>query len=227
MKRDILLIEGDNDQRVALVRSLTGASYRVTLCSSLKEADEVLHYVDCPEAGPNIVVFGGGVAGLAAARYEKALVKRFGQIRIIRLPCRCEPAMLLSMLGGDIEEHAAPRQNPQAAWHRHRVPAIARRRSRRSLSLIVIEAKWTKRVAIEDGLRLRGDDVVGCDSVRDAAVVFDQLAAQGLPVDAILSAPDALDGEGLQFCLSATKRKPNLRWIFIGEKVPVGELQAS
>ena len=45
MKRDILLIESDDRHRVALVRALLRQAYRVTLCSSLEEADEIPAFV--------------------------------------------------------------------------------------------------------------------------------------------------------------------------------------
>jgi DNA-binding NarL/FixJ family response regulator len=209
MKRDILLIESDDQQRVSLVRALLKGAYRVTVCSSLEEADEVLRYVDCPEAAPDTVLFGSGLARRTAARFERALVERFCGIKVIRLPRRYEPESFVAMLGGGASVRSTSASDAQAAA--------------RTLSVLLIEANRIQRTAIEDDLRLKGDDVVGCSSVGEAAAVFDHLVAQGLPVDAVVSATDALDAEGLRFCASATSRMPDLRWIFLKEPAPVGE----
>jgi ActR/RegA family two-component response regulator len=203
MKRDILLIESDDRHRVALVRALLRQAYRVTLCSSLEEADEILRYIDCVEAAPDMVLFGSGLAARAAARFERALVDRFHDIKAIRLPRRYEPESFVATLG-----------KPSAAGDSE---AAAR-----TLSVLLIEADREHRVAIEDNLRLRGDDVVGCSSVGEAVAVFDHLIAQGAPVDAVVSATKALDAEGLRFCAAATSRRPDLRWIFLKQIAPVG-----
>lgn len=202
MKRDILLIEGDDQQRVASVRALLEASYRVTVCSSLEEADEVLRYVDCPQAAPDTVLLGSRIARRAMARFEKALLDRFRTVRIIRLPGRCEPRSFAAML-------SVPTASGTGAAH-GRVAA-------RSLSVLLIEGNRDHRAAIEDDLRLKGDDVVGCESVGEAAIVFDRFVAHGLPVDAVVSATGMLDGDGLRFCASATSRMPDLRWVFLKE----------
>lgn len=207
MKRDILLIEGDDQRRVAMVRALLRKAFRVTVCSSLDEADEVLRYVDCREAAPDTVLFGSGLTGRAVTRFERMLAGRFGDTKVIRLPRRCEPQSLAAML----EASASPRSAEAAA---------------RTLSVLLIEADRTQRNAIEDDLRLRGDDVVGCASVGEAAAAFDHLVAQGLPLDAVVSATEALDAEGLRFCASATSRRPDLRWVFLREPALVGEPMA-
>src|SRR6185437_10804011 len=98
MKRDILLIEGDDQQRVSLVRALLEAGYRVTVCSSLEEADQVLRYVDCPQAAPDTVLLGSRITHRAMARFERALLDRFRGVRVIRLPRRCEPRSFAAML---------------------------------------------------------------------------------------------------------------------------------
>lgn len=197
MKRDILLIEGDDQRRVALVRALLRKAFRVTVCSSLDEADEVLRYVDCREAAPDTILLGSGLAGRAVVRFERMLAGRFGDTRVTHLPRRCEPRSFAAMLA---ESAASPRAAEAAA---------------RTLSVLLIEADRTQRNAIEDDLRLRGDDVVGCASVGEAAAAFDHLVAQGLPVDAVVSATETLDAEGLRFCASATSRRPDLRWVFL------------
>jgi len=208
MKRDILLIESDDRHRVALVRALLRQAYRVTLCSSLEEADEILRYIDCVEAAPDMVLFGSGLASRAAARFERALVERFQDIRAIHLPRRYEAESFAAKLA------VAPLGKPAAVSDSE---AAAR-----TLSVLLIEADREHRVAIEDNLRLRGDDVVGCSSVGEAAAVFDHLVAQGAPVDAVVSATKALDAEGLRFCATATSRRPDLRWIFLKQTASIG-----
>ncbi|MBS0220289.1 MAG: hypothetical protein JSR91_06065 [Proteobacteria bacterium] len=205
MKRDILLIEGDDLRRVAMVRALLRKAFRVTVCSSLDEADEVLRYVDCREAAPDTVLLGSGLLGGAVARFEKMLAGRFGDTRVIHLPRRCEPQSFAAMM-------AEAASSPRAA--------------ERTLSVLLIEADRTQRNAIEDDLRLRGDDVVGCASVGEAAAAFDHLVAQGLPIDAVVSATKTLDAEGLRFCASATSRRPDLRWVFLRGPALVGEPMA-
>jgi DNA-binding NarL/FixJ family response regulator len=209
MKRDILLIEGDDQQRVALVRALLRASFRVTVCSSLEEADEVLRYVDCPQAAPDTVLFGGRIAHRAMMRFEKALLERFRAVRIVRLPERCEPRSVAAMLSVPAASLSGTGAEQTSA-------------SARSLSVLLIEGNRDHRAAIEDDLRLKGDDVVGCDSVGEAAMVFDRFIAQGLPVDAVVSATGMLDGDGLRFCASATSRMPDLRWILLKEPARLG-----
>ena len=209
MKRDILLIEGDDQQRVALVRALLEAGYRVTVCSSLEEADEVLRYVDCPQAAPDTVLLGSRITHRAMVRFERAMVDRFRGVRVIQLPRRCEPRSFAAML-------SSPTSSVSGTWSaRNHAPA-------RSLSVLLIEGDHAHRVAIEDDLRLKGDDVVGCESVGEAAVVFDRFVAQGLPVDAVVSATGVLDGDGLRFCASATSRMPDLRWILLKQPIAVG-----
>lgn len=209
MKRDILLIEGDDQQRVALVRALLEAGYRVTVCSSLEEADEVLRYVDCPQAAPDTVLLGSRITHRAMVRFERAMVDRFRGVRVIQLPRRCEPRSFAAML-------SSPTSPVSGTWPaRNHAPA-------RSLSVLLIEGDHAHRVAIEDDLRLKGDDVVGCESIGEAAVVFDRFVAQGLPVDAVVSATGVLDGDGLRFCASATSRMPDLRWILLKQPIAVG-----
>ena len=209
MKRDILLIEGDDQQRVALVRALLEVGYRVTVCSSLEEADEVLRYVDCPQAAPDTVLLGSRITHRAMVRFERAMVDRFRGVRVIQLPRRCEPRSFAAML-------SSPTSSVSGTWSAwNHAPA-------RSLSVLLIEGDHAHRVAIEDDLRLKGDDVVGCESVGEAAVVFDRFVAQGLPVDAVVSATGVLDGDGLRFCASATSRMPDLRWILLKQPIAVG-----
>jgi ActR/RegA family two-component response regulator len=208
MKRDILLIEGDDRHRVALVRALLRQAYRVTLCSSLEEADEVLRYIDCAEAAPGMVLFGSGLGARAAARFERALAERFDDIKSIHLPRRYDAESFATTLA------AAPLGKPMAAGDSE---AAAR-----ALSVLLIEADREHRIAIEDNLRLRGDDVVGCSSVGEAAAVFNHLVAQGAPVDAVVSATETLDAEGLRFCATATSRRPDLRWIFLKQTASIG-----
>jgi DNA-binding NarL/FixJ family response regulator len=210
MKRDILLIEGDDQQRVAMVRALLKAGFRVTVCSSLEEADEVLRYVDCAEAAPDTVLFGSRLPHRATARFERALFDRFGAVRAVRMPRRYEPQAFATMLSG------AAVAAPPVGLGESQVAA-------RTLSVLLIEGNRSHRVAIEDGLRLKGDDVVGCESVGEAAAVFDHFVARGLPVDAVVSATEALDADGLRFCASATSRMPDLRWIFLKQPALVGQ----
>lgn len=212
MKRDILLIESDDRQRVVLVQALLKDAYRVTVCSSLGEADEVLRYVDCEEAAPDTVLFGGRLGNRAAARFERALLDRFCDIKVIRVPRRCEPEALAAMLAESGVSARYVARNALAA---------------RTLNVLLIEADRSQRIAIEDDLRLRGDDVIGCASVGEAAAVFDHLVAQGMSIDAVVSATETLDAEGLRFCASATSRMPDLRWIFLKEPAPLSEAVAS
>lgn len=209
MRRDILLIEGDDQQRVAWIRTLLETGYRVTVCSSLEEADEVLRYVDCPQAAPDTVLLGSRIVHRAAARFEKALLERFGAVRIVRLPPRCEPRSFAAMLSAAAASVSGVRAGQKQA-------------SARSLNVLLIEGDRDQRIAIEDDLRLKGDDVVGCGSVGEAAVVFDRFVAQGMPVDAVVSATGMLDGDGLRFCASATSRMPDLRWILLKQQAAVG-----
>ena len=210
MKRDILLIEGDDQQRVGLVGALLQASFRVTVCSSLDEADEVLRYIDCQQAAPDTVLLGSRLAHRATARFERALLHRFCAVRVIQLPRRCEPGSFAAMLAA--RAASVPRTRVDQS------PASAR-----SLSVLLIEGNRAHRIAIEDNLRLKGDDVVGCESVGEAAAVFDHFIAQGLPVDAVVSATGMLDGDGLRFCTSATSRMPDLRWILLKQPAAVGD----
>ena len=55
MSGDILVVVGNRDRRVAVARHLTGCGHRVTISSSIDEAQEILQFITHRAAAPEAV----------------------------------------------------------------------------------------------------------------------------------------------------------------------------
>ena len=74
---DILLIENDAGRRIAAANRLATAGHRVTLSSSVREAREVLRFVEGDADGPDAVVIAEVLEMADRTRFHEELADRF------------------------------------------------------------------------------------------------------------------------------------------------------
>lgn len=74
---DILLIESDARRRVSTARHLASARHRVTMSSSVEEAQEILRFVRSRDGGPDAVVIAEDLASADCGGFREDLAHRF------------------------------------------------------------------------------------------------------------------------------------------------------
>jgi len=201
MGLDILLIESDAHRRVAVARHLARRGIRVTISSSIGEADEILRFVTHRSAAPQAVVIGESLLTKAMA-FRERLDVRFPGTRWVPLPYDRDLGWLADWLDGP----ARP-QPVRAQSARKPRPAPVR--------VLLIEPDETLRDVIAARLISRGECVTACSSLCEARAALLPLFDTGHAPHAILSRVSLPDGDGIGFYLAARQRLPELRWILI------------
>jgi DNA-binding NarL/FixJ family response regulator len=194
---DILLIENDDHRRVAVARHLRHDCHRVTIASSVGEAEEILRFVEHEAAAPKAVVIAESLLRGSGRQLREELAARFPGVNLIPLRADLE----LDWLSGWLENLAV------------RESKVARRKGAKRLDVVLIEADEALRAALRQNLVLNGDCVHACNSLREASAVLDEFAACGKGPHVIVSQVAAPDGDVIGFFLNARGRFPNLRWV--------------
>lgn len=135
---DILLIEDNDHRRVTLLKDLLGRGHRVTPCSSVDEAHEILKFLSPREAPADVVVIARELMADGGRALQRGLNRRFIGIRWILLP----PDRGASWLADELESPA--------------------------LDILLIEADDERRRAMIAHMAERGDHVTACRSLEDA-----------------------------------------------------------
>jgi CheY-like chemotaxis protein len=187
MGLDILLIESDAHRRVAVARALARRSNRVTISSSIEEADEILRFVTHRAAAPQAVVIGENLLTKAMA-FRERLDGRFPGTRWVPLPSDRDLGWLTDWLD-------APQLAP--------------------VRVLLIEPDAILRDAISARLIARGECVSACSSLQEARAAMLLLFDTGHAPHAVVSRVSLPDGDAIGFYLAAQQRLPQLRWILI------------
>ncbi len=201
MGLDILLIESDAHRRVAVARTLARRSDRVTISSSIEEADEILRFVTHRSAAPQAIVIGEGLLTKAMA-FRERLDARFPGTRWVALPA--DPLASERDLGWLAKWLDAPQLTPD--------PMPVR--------VLLIEPDDILRDAISARLISRGECVTACSSLREARAAMLPLFDSGHAPHAVVSRVSLPDGDAIGFWLAARQRLPQLRWILIAPSEP-------
>ena len=135
---DILLIENNDHRRVTLVKGLLRRGHRVTPCSSVDEAHEILQCLLPCETPADVAVIAHELMAEGGAELQRELNDRFSGIRWIALPADCG-----------------------AAW-------LAREIGCPGLDVLLIEADDDRREALIAHMAERGDRVTACRGLADA-----------------------------------------------------------
>lgn len=192
MSRDILLIEGNRHRRVEVARHLAGCGYRVTISSSIDEAQEILQFITHRDAAPRAVVIGEDLLGEGGCTFRDSLDARFPGICWIPLPCDRDLGWLADWLD------------------RPAVRPAGRRQSR--LRILLVEADDTVRDAMAARLASHRHHVIACRSLNEANEAL-AIASSREQVPHVIASPVVLpDGDGISFYLAARRRFPDIRW---------------
>jgi DNA-binding NarL/FixJ family response regulator len=192
---DILLIEDNDYRRVTILKYLLRCSHRVTPCSSVSEAEEILQFVAAGESPGDVVIVAQELMGEGGAGLQHALSMHTPEIRWILLPANRGVAWLGDRLAQPADDDVADgKADPR-------------------LNILIIEPDDARRSAMMARIANRGDRVTACRRVGDAMTVLASLANAAQAPHAIVSDVHLGDGDGLSFYLAASRRFPDIRWI--------------
>src|SRR5258708_486352 len=192
---DILLIEDNDYRRVTILKYLLRCGHRVTPCSSVSEAEEILQFVAAGETPGEVVIVAQELMGEGGPSLHRALHKRAPRIRWILLPADRGVAWLADRLAHPADDDVAG----GGAGPR--------------LHILIIEPDDRRRSAMMARIANRGDRVTACPRVGDAMTVLRGLTSAPQAPHAMVSDVHLGDGDGLSFYLAASRRFPGIRWI--------------
>jgi DNA-binding NarL/FixJ family response regulator len=196
MGMDILLVEGDSRRRVAIGQHLANCGHRVTISSTIDEAQELLHFVKYKSEAPNAVIVAENLLR-GGAEFRAELGARFPATNWIPLPHDRD----LEWLADWLEKVSVRPSRPAAP------------RAMSKLDVLLIESDDWLRGAIAARLSARGERVGACRTLREAsdalAVITDRAAAPLV----IISPVGFTEGDGISFYMSARRRFPDIRWL--------------
>jgi DNA-binding NarL/FixJ family response regulator len=193
---DVLLIEDNDYRRVTILKYLLRRGYRVTPCSSVSEAEEILRFVSPSEIPADVVIAARELMGEGGDNLHRVLRGYVPEIRWILLPPDRGVAWLADRL--------AHPEDDEVLAHDYTDPR---------LNILIIEPDDRRRSAMIARLADRGDRITACRRVGDAMTVLAALTNPDHAPDAIVSDVHLGDGDGLSFYLAASRRFPDVRWI--------------
>jgi CheY-like chemotaxis protein len=192
MSGDILLVEGNRYRRVEVARHLAGCGHRVTISSSIDEAQEILQFITHQAAAPQAVVIGEDLLEKGGCTFREILDARFPGTCWIPLPRDRDLGWLADWLD-------KPAVRP-----------TGRHQSR--LCILLVEADDSVRDAVAVRLASHRYRVIACRSLNEANEAL-AIASSCEQVPHIIVSPVVLpDGDGISFYLAARRRFPNIRW---------------
>jgi len=192
---DILLIEDNDYRRTTILKYLLRCGHRVTPCSSVSEAEEILQFVAPGDNPGDVVIVAEELMGEAGAGLQHALTLHTPKCRWILLPANRGVAWLAERLADPANDEVTDgTADPR-------------------LNILIIEPDDARRSAMMARIANRGDRVTACRRVGDAMTVLAGLASAAQAPHAIVSDVHLGDGDGLSFYLAASRRFPDIRWI--------------
>jgi DNA-binding NarL/FixJ family response regulator len=202
---DILLIEDNDYRRVTILKYLLRCGHRVTPCSSVSEAKEILQFVAAGETPGDVVIVAQELMDEGGAGLQYALRMHAPEIRWILLPANRGVAWLADRLAHPADDDGTDgKADPR-------------------LNILIIEPDDMRRSAMMARISERGDRVTAFRRVGDAMTVLAGLADAAQAPHAIVSDVHLGDGDGLSFYLAASRRFPDIRWIVTAppQRLPV------
>lgn len=191
---EFLLIESESARRVVIAKHLCGFGHRVTLASSIAEAQDLLGFLRIKTECPSAVLIAEELLGRSSDSFRSDLAARFPNVAWVPVPHDVDLDWLHDWL-----DRTAARQRRV----RQRQPA------RRRLDVLFVEEDPRVRREVARHLTARGDRVVACASIARAR----QEIAKALPTDVLIAPVRIGADETISLFLAAQKRRPSLRWI--------------
>src|SRR5438093_33051 len=151
---DVLLIEDNDYRRVTILKYLLRRGYRVTPCSSVSEAEEILRFVSPSEIPADVVIAARELMGEGGDNLHRVLRGYVPEIRWILLPADRGVAWLADRL--------AHPEDDEVLAHDYTDPR---------LNILIIEPDDRRRSAMIARLADRGDRITACRRVGDAMTV--------------------------------------------------------
>lgn len=195
---DILLIEGDARRRVAVGSQLANCRHRVTISSSIDEAQEILRFIVRKSEAPDAVVIAENLLRLRGAEFREELASRFPSTSWIPLPYDRDVDWLVDWL----DKVAARRSG--AAGRQVLGPDV-----------LVIEAEDGLRQAIAARMSAHGERVAACRSIGEANEVLATIDGRTRGPLAVVARVALADGDGISFHRAVQRRFPKTRWVVI------------
>jgi hypothetical protein len=131
---DILLIEAKQQRRVAVARELMQSGHRLTISSSVEEADEILGFVEPGERHPDVVVIAEALLGRPADELRETLDRKSSSTAWLPLRDNVDAAFLEHWLHKAAAFHTPANRQPTMlvvdADERQRAVATKRYRRR-------------------------------------------------------------------------------------------------
>jgi DNA-binding NarL/FixJ family response regulator len=196
---EILLIESDARRRVTVAKHLASNSHRVTIASSVGEAQEILRFLTTETATPRVVIIDEKLHRGEGSELRAELAVRFPHTNWIPLRADLELDWLARWLELLAERDSKAR----------------RRKGAPPLEIVLIEANEVLRKIMSRHLALWGDRVTACSTVEEARKALSEFAGRRTAPRAIVSQVAIGEGDGIGFFLAARRCFPDLRWIII------------
>lgn len=190
---DILLIERDPSQRVAIAEHMCRFGHRVTLTSSMTEAQELLSFVRTKAECPSAVLVGEDLLGRRSADFRSELAVRFPDLAWVPVRHDIDLDWLRCWL-----EQTGVRQKHSA---------------RRCLDILFVEPDTQVRREVVRRFSALGDRISACASIAEARREIDR----PLPFDVLVAPVLVGNSETISLFLAAKKLLPSLRWIVTAE----------
>lgn len=189
---DVLVIHDEACGRAHLVRVLRDAAHRVTLCSSVKEAEQLMRYVNSKTEAPSVVLIAENLLDARSTRLRQDLVTRFEEVLWIPLRQDIE----FGWLAGWLTRLELAERGPENAV----------------LNIVLLEPDRQMRSALASMISTSGDRVASCSSMKEAQVALAKLPRAS--ANAVLVAPVICQGgQTISLFLAAQQRVPKLRWV--------------
>jgi hypothetical protein len=190
---EILLIERDSSRRVAIAKHMCRSGHRVTLTSSLIEAQELSSFIDSETKCPSAVLIAEELLGRPTAAFRAELAARFPDLAWV--PVR--PDVDLDWLRTWLE----------------RTTAHQTRARRRSLRILLVEPDALVRREVNRRLSALGDRVLARSSLAAAAADIARCVDRPESLDVLIAPVSDGAQETISLFLAAKKRLPLMRWI--------------
>jgi ActR/RegA family two-component response regulator len=190
---DILLIEDNDYRRITILKYLLRCGHRVTPCSSVSEAEEILQFVSAGETPGDVVIVAYELMSDGGAGLRHGLRERAPEMRWILLPADRGVAWLADRLANPADDDVMADETTDVRLNILIIEPDDRRRS--AMVARVAEAATASQLAGSSG----------CQVVL-AGITSPAHAARHRIVH-------LHDGDGLSFYLAASRRFPDIRWI--------------
>jgi DNA-binding NtrC family response regulator len=189
---DVLVIHDDARCRVGLAKALQESAHRVTLSSSVEEAQELLQFAMSSIEMPSVVLIAESLLNDHSSQFRQDLADRLDDLMWVPLRRDLEFRWLSRWLT--------------------RMEHGAHERARAGIEIVLMEPDRRMRDAATCIMETAGDHVVACGSLKEAEAALAELPATSR--NCVLVAPVmSREGDTISLFLAAQRRNPHLRWV--------------